>query len=558
LSNYPPQRYIYKINSTRLRKSKWNLNISIDEASDKNELVSLAESALIRFIDIINKVNTKSIYEKVNNVYRDISKIKKLPTSIDNRRKIKSLYNKIYDLLLIKDYVCIVIDNNKDFDRMNSKKGFYINGVKFKHLLGTPGGVKKYTITYVSENVYEDLENKIDNGRNMNNNFIPAKLESYKSLVTSSSIPVSDPKGILVVNDCITNFKANVIKIDDTISEYPDIVYEKDYPIELNDSDGYGIISPELSRRWIKEINNDKSIDEEDKEYFIPSGYCLRNSFCKGMIFSFNFQDFAKNIANKKYIVKDVWNEDRDIRNIELILTTSMLKLWDSYDSLEHYLSCCKNNGYSFSITKHTPKVLENERHTNYQFLQSLYLNTEGIEQLIKPTTEEIHDIISKDYRKSILFLKGIHLDKINFNNEENDFIKALMIDKRMIDDSFVKNKIHNTIKKRIKDAKIGVLKTKANYSIVSGDIFSLCQNIFGMEVTGLLKEGEFYSKYWNDLDVDKVACFRAPMTCHNNIRILNLKNTEDMRKWYKYMNTITIFNSWDTTAHALNGLDKD
>jgi len=558
LSNYPPQRYIYKINSTRLRKSKWNLNISIDEASDKNELVSLAESALIRFIDIINKVNTKSIYEKVNNVYRDISKIKKLPTSIDNRRKIKSLYNKIYDLLLIKDYVCIVIDNNKDFDRMNSKKGFYINGVKFKHLLGTPGGVKKYTITYVSENVYEDLENKIDNGRNMNNNFIPAKLESYKSLVTSSSIPVSDPKGILVVNDCITNFKANVIKIDDTISEYPDIVYEKDYPIELNDSDGYGIISPELSRRWIKEINNDKSIDEEDKEYFIPSGYCLRNSFCKGMIFSFNFQDFAKNIANKKYIVKDVWNEDRDIRNIELILTTSMLKLWDSYDSLEHYLSCCKNNGYSFSITKHTPKVLENERHTNYQFLQSLYLNTEGIEQLIKPTTEEIHDIISKDYRKSILFLKGIHLDKINFNNEENDFIKALMIDKRMIDDSFVKNKIHNTIKKRIKDAKIGVLKTKANYSIVSGDIFSLCQNIFGMEVTGLLKEGEFYSKYWNDLDVDKVACFRAPMTCHNNIRILNLKNTEDMRKWYKYMNTVTIFNSWDTTAHALNGLDKD
>ena len=558
MSNYPPQRYIYKINSTRLRKSKWNLNISIDEASDKNELVSLAESALIRFIDIINKVNTKSIYEKVNNVYRDISKIKKLPTSIDNRRKIKSLYNKIYDLLLIKDYVCIVIDNNKDFDRMNSKKGFYINGVKFKHLLGTPGGVKKYTITYVSENVYEDLENKIDNGRNMNNNFIPAKLESYKSLVTSSSIPVSDPKGILVVNDCITNFKANVIKIDDTISEYPDIVYEKDYPIELNDSDGYGIISPELSRRWIKEINNDKSIDEEDKEYFIPSGYCLRNSFCKGMIFSFNFQDFAKNIANKKYIVKDVWNEDRDIRNIELILPTSMLKLWDSYDSLEHYLSCCKNNGYSFSITKHTPKVLENERHTNYQFLQSLYLNTEGIEQLIKPTTEEIHDIISKDYRKSILFLKGIHLDKINFNNEENDFIKALMIDKRMIDDSFVKNKIHNTIKKRIKDAKIGVLKTKANYSIVSGDIFSLCQNIFGMEVTGLLKEGEFYSKYWNDLDVDKVACFRAPMTCHNNIRILNLKNTEDMRKWYKYMNTITIFNSWDTTAHALNGLDKD
>ena len=558
MAKYPPQRFIYKINSTRLRKSKWNLNINVDEASDKNELVSLAESELIRFIDIINKVNTKSIYKKVNNVYKDINKIKKLSTSIENRRKIKSLYNKKYDLLLIKDYVCIVIDNNKDFDRMNGKKLFYINGVKFKHLLGTPGGVKKYTITYVSENVYDELEKRIDNGRNINNKFIPAKLESYKSLVASSSIPVSDPKGILVVNDCITNFKANVIKIDDTKSEYPDITYEKDYPIELNDSDGYGIISPELSRKWVKEINNDKSIDEEDKEYFIPSGYCLRNSFCKGMVFTFDFFSFSEIIANNKYIVKDVWNEDRDIRNIELILTTSMLKLWDSYDSLEHYLSCCNNNGYSFSITKHTPEVLENERHTNYQFIQSLYLDDEGIEQLIKPTIEEIHDIISKDYGKSILFLKGIHLDSMNFENEENDFIKALMIDKRMIDDPFVKNKIHNMIKKKIKDAKIGVLKTKANYSIVSGDPFSLCQSIFGIEATGLLKEGEFYSKYWNDLNVNKVACFRAPMTCHNNIRILNLINTDKVNYWYKYMKTVTIFNSWDTTAHALNGLDKD
>ena len=78
------------------------------------------------------------------------------------------------------------------------------------------------------------------------------------------------------------------------------------------------------------------------------------------------------------------------------------------------------------------------------------------------------------------------------------------------------------------------------------------------MEVTGLLKKGEFYSKYWNDLSVDKVACFRAPMTCHNNIRVLNLKNTEEMKYWYQYMNTVTIFNSWDTTSHALNGLDKD
>jgi len=549
------QRFIYKINSTRLRKSKWNLNINIEEGFSKKELVSLAESTLIRFIDNLNNIDTENIHTEVKNIYKEINKIKKLPTSIENRNKIKSLYKKKYNLLLVKDYVCIVIDSNKDFDRMNNKKEFYINGVKFKHLVGAPGGVKKYTIIYVSENVYDKLELKINNGRNPNKEFIPAKLEANKSLVTSSSIPVSHPKGILVVNDCITKFNSNVIKIDDTKSEYPEITYEENYPIELIDSDGYGIISPKLSSRWFKEINNDDS--EESEDDFIPSGFCIRNSFCKGMVFSFDIHSFSDTVA-EKYIVKDAWNDDRDIRDIELVLSTSMLKLWDSYDNLEHYLFCCKDNGYSFSITKETPEVLENERHLNYQFIQSLYLDDDGIDNLIQQTVQEIYDIMDEDYRKSILFLKGIHLDKMNFMKEENDFIKALMIDKRMIDDPFVKNKIHNMIKKKIKDAKIGVLKTRANYSVVSGDPFSLCQSIFDIDVTGLLKEGEFYSKYWNDFNVDKVACFRAPMTCHNNIRVLNLVNTDEVNHWYKYMKTVTIFNSWDTTAHALNGLDKD
>ena len=112
------------------------------------------------------------------------------------------------------------------------------------------------------------------------------------------------------------------------------------------------------------------------------------------------------------------------------------------------------------------------------------------------------------------------------------------MVDKSMINDPFVRKKIHNMIKKRINEAKIGVLKVKGNFSTVSGDPYSLCQSIFGLKVTGLLKANEFYSKYWNDKNVDKVVCYRAPMTCHNNIRILRFKNTSEMQYWYKYMNT--------------------
>ena len=113
-------------------------------------------------------------------------------------------------------------------------------------------------------------------------------------------------------------------------------------------------------------------------------------------------------------------------------------------------------------------------------------------------------------------------------------------------------------IRKRINDAKIGVIRVHGNYSIVSGDPYSLCQSIFNLPVTGLLKKGEAYNKFWADLNTDKVACFRAPMTCHNNIRLMKIANSDDVSYWYKYMTTCTIFNSWDTAAHALNGMDKD
>ena len=47
-------------------------------------------------------------------------------------------------------------------------------------------------------------------------------------------------------------------------------------------------------------------------------------------------------------------------------------------------------------------------------------------------------------------------------------------------------------------------------------------------------------------------------MTSHNNIRLLDVVHTDEMDSFYRYMTTPTVFNSWDTCADALNGLDKD
>jgi len=538
------QKYIYKIHSSRLRKEKWKLTLPIDEARRNDEVISLADSQVLRWIDEMNGITDAD--DKAKEIKVQIRKIKKEPNNIQNKRKIKKLYSELDALQYKPDYMCLIIDKEKDYYR--ACRGFSINGINYKRLLGTNGGIKNETIVFVSERVHDELARRIDNGRNPDKALVTAKLEAYKALTCSASTPVSMPNGILVVNDCETKFLSDIIYLTDECDGEPIMEERKAQEITLDASDGFGTMMPSLAERWSEELGLD----------YVVSGVNTRFSFEKGMVFTFDHVDFAKKIAGEKYIVKDAWGNDVDVRNVELILTTSMVKLWDSYNSCEEYVRTSIENGYTFGIPKTCPKVLENERTLNYQFIQSYDMDDDDIEELISPTMQEIKDVLGGDWRKTILFLKGSGLNEDNIERLDNDIAKALMIDKRMIDDPFIQSAIYQSIRNRINEAKVGVLKVHGNYSIVSGDPFALCQSIFGLKVTGLLKSGEIYNQYWADIGSEKLACYRAPMTCHNNIRLVHPESNDEVRYWYRYMKTCTIFNAWDTASAALNGMDYD
>lgn len=536
-------RYVFKVHTSRLRRAKWNLQLTTTQARENKELISLSESQMLRFIDELNGISDSELH--ISEIKSQIKKLKFEKNLSISRPKIKKLYIDLDKYQFKKDYVCVVIDSNKDYQKIY-KNGFKINGITYRRLLGTTGGVKNNTIVFVNETLLPELKKRIDNGRDLTKKFTPAKLEAYNALVCSSSTPVSLPNGIVVVHDCITSFKSDVIELNDDGLNQPSMKYIKDKDIKLDDSDGYGLAMPQLMKRWGEEIGED---------YLLP-GCVIRNSFCKGAVFPIDFQNFAKN--HEVSMITDVWGNTYDIKNVELILTESMLKLWDSYSSIEEYLKNCEENHYTFAITKSSEEELENVRTMNYQFLQSYEFNDEQIDELIEPTVKEIKDILDDDYKKTILYVKGIGLNEDNIQHLDSSFATALMIEPEMKNDPFVKNQIHSMIRKRIDDAKVGVLKVPANYSLVSGDPYSLCQSMFGLEVTGLLKSGQVYSKYWIDKGIDKIVSFRAPMTSHNNIRLLNVIHNDEMDDFYKYMTTPTIFNSWDTCADAMNGFDKD
>ena len=439
----------------------------------------------------------------------------------------------------------MIIDKTKDYYR--ACKGFTINGIKYKRLLGTNGGIKNSTIVFVCERLSDELQRRVNNNRDQSKELVTAKLEAYKALTCSASNPVSLPNGILVVEDAETEFLSDIIYITDEEDGEPIMEERHDEHITMNASDGFGLMMPALAERWSNELELDYTV----------SGLNTRFSFEKGMVFTFDFVDFAEKVAGS-YIVSDAWGDEVDIRNIELILTTSMVKLWDSYKSCEDYVNTSIANGYTFGIAKVCPETLENQRNLNYQFIQSYDLTDEDIDELIAPTMREINDVLNDDWRKTILFLKGVDINGSNIESMTDDYAKAIMIDNRILDDTYVKNSIFQLIRNRIDEAKVGVLRVHGNFSIVSGDPYLLCQSIFGLPKTGLLGAGEIYNEYWADSDSDDLACFRAPMTCHNNIRLVHPSRKEDVRYWYKYLHTSTVFNSWDTATAALNGCDFD
>jgi len=538
------QRKIYKINSSRFRLNKWDLTLK-ENNTHPQEIVSIGDNQVLEFIRIINCTTLESEENKINKIKKDL----KFARNKSDKTKVKHLYKQLNESIFIKDLCFVVIDKKDDYRKLNKK--MKLNGVNFKRLLATTGGVETSTIIYASERVHEELCKRIENDRNMNMIFSAGKLEAYKSLSFSNSIKVTNPRKIVIVDDYVTKFNADIIELDDSKSDEPTFELKKDFEIELIDSDGYGIMTPQ----YADIIQNDLQLD------YLPSGVLLRNAFLKGMCFPIDFVKYAKEIAENEEII-DVYGENHNINDIDMILPTSVFKLWDSYESIDDYIDKCNKNGFSFRIAKVAPKELENERNLNYQFIQPLDLSDEDIENLCSSTVSYIKDIVNNDPYKSILFTKGVNLTDENLKYGKSDFTKALMIEPKMINDPFVKNKIHDMARRKIKDAKIGVLKCPSNFQIVSGDIYGFMEHIFNIpqedRLGGLLKSGEVFSNYWNELSVEDITIFRAPMSSHNNIRKMKTVDNELTREWFKYIKTCMIINSWDTVSHALNGMDKD
>ena len=545
-----PNRLFYtvKLTSSLLKEYKYDLNISFENCLRSGLIVSLADSQMLLSIrDITGQVVDREILESW---YSERDTIKKRKNTKDNRNRLKELQNNIYNMMYIPQYITVVMENIKDYERM-FKKGFKFNGKTYRRFSCSASQARVSTIVFVDETIKDELKRRLDNGRDLNKPLAPSKYNAYFGLYSSATKKVTWPRF------CIVPDYNEVISVDvDYVIEKPkdedDIIEPRTMDIEFNRFDGSGLISPQMAEQWGKDLGED----------YTPCQFCIRCAFTKGMVNEFPFVEWCAEKNNGNYIITDIFGNERDLREVDVILTEGMTKLWDSWPSQKEFEKDCQKNGVIWGITKYSPKEDKRVLTTNYQFLQTLDLTDDMIKDLCQDTVDYIKGVSYDDIYYSLLFMMGenSNTDSVQrfMKSSDNYWLKSLILNHNLLNDKYSKEKIRDMIIRKIEQACLGKLIVQGNFQCIVPDSYAFMQAIFGLEVTGLLGPGQMYSQFWNKRGVNKVDTMRSPLTHFSEHYVVDLIQNDETEKWFRYSYSGFIVNSHDEHTMRWAGSDYD
>ena len=542
--------YIYKIPSNKINQLT---HYSFKEASRDGNIVSIGDNLVLAKIREYyhNDRDHVSLYNQVQAIRKEMKEIRKLPTSNENIEKIKELQSQLDDLLFVDDIINIKVITKKEYRELG-RKGFDLNGKHYVRFMVGSGQMRRNTVSFINEELFNYMQEKLMCGLNGKIKTINlAKLSAYFALSFSSVLWVREPR-VCVIKDfdtVIPNQKLNWINKGEDGNTVTQIYKD----IKLNSADGQGLISPEMAKYWAEDMHLN----------YIPCSFVVRTAFVKGNLVPFDFKAYAK--ENGISTIKDRYGTEYNIDDIDVLLSESQFKMAKYYSSWEGYLSYHREYNLKWGVARYNKEFDDEYVLTNYQYIQVLDLTKEDIAGLVSYTTDWIKNICSGNIEYALTYNVGVKNPSLNvdsiINSCGSSFTKAIIKNPDMLQDGFVQRKIYNSIKESIRQAKIGRIWVKGNYQFMISDPVAQCRNALGLSPEGLLEANHVYSNFWNERGIDGEVCLlRSPLTHYSEVNVQELSNTEEMRKWYKYIYSGIIYNIYDISVikHADSDFDGD
>lgn len=559
------QLYTMKFKSSRLKKFNYNITIDYNEALENGEIIALSDNQMLRTIRkvVIEKYKDNSEIKKrildkniLEEFYQNIDKIKKEKNSKENIQTLQETKQNIIDMCYIPEYITIVMEHDKHYEYLYNN-GLVINDKTYFRISTSAGKGRSSTVTFCSSDILESVNEILDNGRDKTKKFSPSKFNAYKGLYESKTQTVTTPR-FCVVPDYFTSDTFDVNWVTETSNDEDDKIETKTITKDFNRSDGMGIITPNMAKQWSEDLELD----------YMPCQFCVRQSFIKGMLCVFDAVEFCKEKNNGNYLVDTIYKDKSgqpikvDLREIDVILTEGQFKLWNSFISLEQYKQNCIDNELLWGVSLYVDKELTNVLRMNYQFLQVTDIPNDKIPKLCESFVKWIQGVNSDDIWYTLLFLMGTNVTQSSIKkyleNSSNWWIKSLIVNHQLLNDKYIKQKIYNLIKKKIDKGCLGTINLDGNYEVIVSDPYGLMEAVCGLEVHGLISKGGCYSQYWNDRNVNMIDCMRAPLTYRSEHVIMNVENTEEQKKWFRYCYGGIILNIHGHETDNFAGSDFD
>ena len=536
------QYHIFKLATDRLKQDNYDIQLNTWQARKNGELVSIGDSQMLRTLrEITGRTGDIDEIQELLLKKRDLKR-----NGGSDNLDLYSIENRIDELLFVPEIISLVVKNVKHYETI-IKNGLFVNNKQYVRLMCSAGQARRNNVLLVDVDVEKELKRILNNDR-ADIEITPAKFNAYFALASSTALPVTTPY-FCVIPDCEIVRKETVDWVTE-VESGDDIIEPTEKELTFNLFDGQGLISPRMAEIWA----NDLGLD------YIPGAFIIRSNFIKGLLVVIDFVEYSDEIG--KHIIRDVYGDDVNIRDMDAILTTSQFKLWNAFESTQDYVAKCNKNHLGWGVTRTSPKEEKHHTFLNYQFLQALHLDQKQIESLCSKTVEYFENVVSNNLDYTLIYLLGDLIDRgydENIFNKINDNVtKALILDNDLIADPYIQNHIQNSIQKKIKESYIGNLIVDGQYSFMVSDPYAMLEYIFGQPIVGALQLGQHYDKYWLDKNVHKVASMRSPLTWRSEINLLNLIKNELTNKWYKYLNNCVIFNVHGNDKMLLADSDND
>jgi len=259
-------------------------------------------------------------------------------------------------------------------------------------------------------------------------------------------------------------------------------------------------------------ISKDVAIPHTDGFGMMCPKFCrdtriIRAPWIKGLLAPMDFKRFVKT-KNGKQVIKDVWDTEHNVKDLDIILTKSQFKMWKFYDSWEDYKEKFKANKCEIRyMIAESKKDLKLNALFNYQMWQTLDIDNkeEFVEKILKKDKQLLIDA----HREVGAIFEMFRVKKKY--SENNLMGKALYLYPQMIRSSGFKKNLKDNISARRAELAQGRIKINGVYTFLIPDVYAWCEYLF-LDIEnpkGLLKDGEVSCKL---VDRDKkILVNRSP-----------------------------------------------